>query len=67
MFPSSRADAEVFPEVGVEDARAIVTLATERGVDLAVIGPEASLVVGVVDALEAAGVPAFGPTQAAAE
>jgi phosphoribosylamine---glycine ligase len=61
------ADAEVFPEVGVEDVEAIVALATERGVDLAVIGPEASLVVGVVDALEAAGVPAFGPTQAAAE
>jgi phosphoribosylamine--glycine ligase len=61
------ADAEVFPEVGVKDVEAIVALATERGVDLAVIGPEASLVVGVVDALEAAGVPAFGPTQAAAE
>ncbi|MCW2980836.1 MAG: phosphoribosylamine/glycine ligase [Solirubrobacterales bacterium] len=61
------ASAEVFPKVGVEDVEAIVALATERDVDLAVIGPEASLVVGVVDALEAAGVPAFGPTQAAAE
>jgi phosphoribosylamine--glycine ligase len=61
------ADAEVFPEVGVEDVEAIVALATERGVDLAVIGPEASLVVGVVDALEAAGIPAFGPSRAAAE
>ncbi|HEY0277500.1 MAG TPA: phosphoribosylamine--glycine ligase [Solirubrobacterales bacterium] len=61
------ADAEVFPEVGVEDVGAIVALATERAVDLVVIGPEASLVVGVVDALEAAGVPAFGPTRAAAE
>jgi phosphoribosylamine--glycine ligase len=61
------ADAEVFPEVGVEDVEAIVALARDRAVDLAMIGPEASLVVGVVDALEAAGVPAFGPTQAAAE
>jgi phosphoribosylamine--glycine ligase len=61
------ADAEVSPEVGVEDVEAIVALATERGVDLAVIGPEASLVVGVVDALEAAGVPTFGPSRAAAE
>lgn len=61
------ADAEVFPEIGVEDVEAIVALARERDVDLAVIGPEASLVVGIVDALEAAGVPAFGPTQAAAE
>jgi phosphoribosylamine---glycine ligase len=61
------ADAEVFPEVGVEDVDQVVALATERGVDLAVIGPEAALVVGVVDALEAAGVPTFGPTGAAAE
>jgi phosphoribosylamine--glycine ligase len=61
------ADAACFPEVGVEDVDAIVALATERGVDLAVIGPEASLVVGGVDALEAAGVPAFGPSRAAAE
>jgi phosphoribosylamine--glycine ligase len=61
------ADAEVFPAVGVEDVEAIVALARERAVDLVVIGPEASLVVGVVDALEAAGIPAFGPTEAAAE
>jgi phosphoribosylamine--glycine ligase len=61
------ADAECFPEVGVGDVAAIVALATEQGVDLAVIGPEASLVVGAVDALEAAGIPAFGPTRAAAE
>jgi phosphoribosylamine--glycine ligase len=61
------ADAACFPRVGVEDVDRVVALATERGVDLAVIGPEASLVVGVVDALEAAGIPAFGPSSAAAE
>jgi phosphoribosylamine---glycine ligase len=61
------ADAEVFPEVAADDVEAIVALATERAVDLAVIGPEAALVVGVVDALEAAGIPAFGPSRAAAE
>jgi phosphoribosylamine--glycine ligase len=61
------ADAECFPEVAADDVGAIVALATEEGVDLAVIGPEAALVVGAVDALEAAGIPAFGPTQAAAE
>jgi phosphoribosylamine--glycine ligase len=61
------ADAACFPEIAAEDVDAIVALATERGVDLAVIGPEAALVVGVVDALEAAGVPAFGPSRAAAE
>jgi phosphoribosylamine--glycine ligase len=36
-------------------------------VDLVVIGPEAALVAGAVDALEDAGVPAFGPSAAAAE
>jgi phosphoribosylamine--glycine ligase len=61
------ADAEVFPEVAADDVEAVVALATERAVDLAVIGPEAALVVGIVDALEAAGIPAFGPSQAAAE
>ena len=40
---------------------------SERGVDLVVVGPEAALVAGVVDALEDAGVPAFGPSAAAAE
>ena len=61
------ADAECFPEVAAEDVAAIVALAREYGVDLAVIGPEAALVVGAVDALEEAGIPAFGPSQAAAE
>jgi phosphoribosylamine--glycine ligase len=61
------ADAEVFPAVAADDVAAIVDLATAHGVDLAVIGPEAALVAGVVDALEAAGVPAFGPSRAAAE
>ena len=60
------ADAEVFPGVAADDVEAIVDLARAREVDLAVIGPEAALVVGVVDALEAAGVPAFGPSRAAA-
>jgi phosphoribosylamine---glycine ligase len=61
------ADAEVFPGVTADDVGAIVALAKQRQVDLAVIGPEAALVVGAVDALEAAGIPAFGPTRTAAE
>jgi phosphoribosylamine--glycine ligase len=61
------ADAEVFAEIAADDVARIVALATEREIEFAVIGPEAALVVGVVDALEAAGVPTFGPTKAAAE
>jgi phosphoribosylamine--glycine ligase len=60
------ADAEVIPGVAAEDPAAIVAAARERAVDLVVIGPEAGLVAGAVDALEAAGIAAFGPTRAAA-
>ncbi|HEU5252580.1 MAG TPA: phosphoribosylamine--glycine ligase [Solirubrobacterales bacterium] len=61
------ADAECLPQVAADDAAAIVDAAKERGVDLVAIGPEAGLVAGAVDALEAAGIAAFGPTRAAAE
>jgi phosphoribosylamine--glycine ligase len=61
------ADAECLAEIAADDVAAIVALAKERHVDLVAIGPEAALVVGLVDALEKAGVPAFGPSSAAAE
>jgi phosphoribosylamine--glycine ligase len=61
------ADAECLPEIAADDVAAIVALAKERRVDLVAVGPEAALVVGLVDALEEAGVPAFGPSAAAAE
>jgi phosphoribosylamine---glycine ligase len=61
------ADAECLTEVGGEDVGAIVRAARARRVDLVVVGPEAPLVAGAVDALAEAGVPAFGPSAAAAE
>ena len=61
------ADAECFADVAADDVEAIVGLAAEQRVDLVAVGPEAALVGGVVDALEQAGVPAFGPGAAAAE
>jgi phosphoribosylamine--glycine ligase len=48
-------------EVGVGDVTAIVETAAVERVELVVVGPEAPLVAGLVDALEAAGIPAFGP------
>ena len=57
---------ECLPDVGAEDLDAIVAAAKERAVDLVVVGPEAPLVAGVVDALAAEGIAAFGPTRAAA-
>jgi phosphoribosylamine--glycine ligase len=61
------ADAECLAEIAADDVEAIVAAARERRVDLVAIGPEAALVAGLVDALEEAGVPAFGPSAAAAE
>jgi phosphoribosylamine---glycine ligase len=58
-------DAECL--AGTDDVEAIVAAARERQVDLVVVGPEAPLVAGAVDALERAGIPAFGPSAAAAE
>ncbi|MGO9908905.1 MAG: phosphoribosylamine--glycine ligase [Solirubrobacteraceae bacterium] len=58
-------DARVL-DVGAEDVEGIVRAAAGARVDLAVIGPEAPLVAGVVDALTDAGIRAFGPTGAAA-
>jgi phosphoribosylamine--glycine ligase len=52
--------AECLP-VAAEDVDGVVRAAREREVDLVVVGPEAPLVAGAVDALEDAGVAAFGP------
>lgn len=52
--------------IGVEDVDALVALARDNGIDMTVVGPEAALAVGLVDAMEAAGLKAFGPTKAAA-
>ena len=53
-------------EVGASDVEAIVAAAREEHVELVVIGPEAPLVEGLADALEEAGIPAFGPSREAA-
>ncbi|GHS89578.1 phosphoribosylamine--glycine ligase [Actinomycetota bacterium] len=48
------------------DGAGVAALARELGVGLVVVGPEAPLVAGVADAVRAAGIPAFGPSAAAA-
>ncbi len=54
-------------DVGVEDVGGIVETVAREGVDLTVVGPEAPLVAGLVDALAQEGHAAFGPTAAAAQ
>src|SRR6185437_9218165 len=49
------------------DIAGIVAFAKREKIDFVVVGPEAPLVAGLVDKLEAAGIAAFGPSQAAAQ
>ena len=53
-------------DVRVDDVEALVDLAAREKIDLVVVGPELPLTLGIVDALEARGVAAFGPSRAAA-
>jgi phosphoribosylamine---glycine ligase len=53
-------------EVAAEDIAALLRLAQRERVDLTIVGPEAPLVAGIVDAFAAAGLKCFGPRQAAA-
>jgi phosphoribosylamine--glycine ligase len=48
------------------DHRAVAEFCRANSIDLVVVGPEAPLVAGIVDDLEAAGIKTFGPTRAAA-
>ena len=50
----------------IADPAAVVAFAQAQAVDFVIVGPEAPLVAGVVDALQAAGILAFGPSAAAA-
>jgi phosphoribosylamine--glycine ligase len=54
-------------DLDVNDHEAVVGFCHENRVSLVVVGPEAPLVAGLVDKLEAAGVLAFGPNKAAAQ
>ena len=59
-------DAVCVPEIGAKDIDGIVAFARDHAVDYAVVAPDDPLVLGCVDALEAAGIPCFGPRKNAA-
>ncbi|WP_338511204.1 phosphoribosylamine--glycine ligase [Erwinia aphidicola] len=49
------------------DIQGLLSFAQKEKIDLTIVGPEAPLVIGVVDAFRTAGLKIFGPTQAAAQ
>ena len=54
-------------DIGVGDIPALVRFATEKQIGLTIVGPEAPLVAGVVDAFTAAGLKCFGPSKEASQ
>ncbi|OII68968.1 phosphoribosylamine--glycine ligase [Streptomyces sp. CC77] len=67
--PGNAGIAEVaeLHQVDALDGAAVAGLARALEADLVVVGPEAPLVAGVADAVRAAGIPCFGPSQEAAQ
>ncbi|VEA79542.1 phosphoribosylamine--glycine ligase [Salmonella enterica subsp. arizonae] len=53
--------------ISVTDIPALLSFAQNEKIDLTIVGPEAPLVIGVVDAFRAAGLKIFGPTEGAAQ
>ena len=54
-------------DLDILDPAAVTDFAAENAIDFVIVGPEAPLVEGIVDALSGAGILAFGPSKAAAE
>ena len=54
-------------DLAATDIPGLIQFAKEQSIDLTVIGPEAPLVAGLADAMNAEGLKVFGPSQAAAE
>jgi len=53
--------------IGVENIPALIDFAKNNGIELTIVGPEAPLVIGLVNAFEEANLRCFGPTQGAAQ
>ncbi|GAB4255990.1 MAG: phosphoribosylamine--glycine ligase [Deferrisomatales bacterium] len=66
--PGNAGTAELAENVpiGAEDVDGLAAFAAREGIDLTVVGPEAPLVLGIVDRFQERGLRIFGPTAAAA-
>ena len=67
--PGNAGIAELAECVALKETQVdeLIAFAREKSIDLTVVGPEAALAVGVVDAFTAAGLKIFGPTKAATQ
>ena len=54
-------------ELNLNDLDAVADFAEEHGIDLTVVGPEATLVAGIADVFASRGLAVFGPSKAAAQ
>jgi phosphoribosylamine---glycine ligase len=61
------ADVAEIAALKLSDHEAVIAFCKSQRIDFVVVGPEAPLVAGLVDALEAAGIAAFGPSKFAAQ
>lgn len=69
MAPGNPGMAKIGTCVDVSDSdiEGLVSFAKEKQIDLSIVGPEATLSLGVVDAFQKGGLKIFGPTKAAAQ
>ena len=54
-------------EIGSEDIPALIDFAKKKSIDITIVGPEAPLVMGIVDDFRDQGLAIFGPTKLAAQ
>ncbi len=69
VAPGNGGTASLAVNVAIKDSdiEGLVAFAKEKAIDLVVPGPELPLTLGVVDAMQAAGIPCFGPVGACAK
>lgn len=61
------AECAILTDLDMADHSAVIAFCKQNAIDLVVVGPEAPLVVGIVDDLNVEGIRAFGPTKLAAQ
>ena len=54
-------------DIDAQDVNGLINFAKKHNIDLTIVGPEAPLVIGVVDAFKSEGLAIFGPTKAASQ